>query len=157
MNNGIGMIINGLVAILLVLTIGYCMRLNRRLKLLKSDEQSLRATIAELVTATDIAERAITGLKLTVEECEVGLAARLASGERLTVDLDRRIAAAKSAVGRLVQAVANEGPRAERPDTLAPLRRNETNAPQQHDVQAVAAAAQAFAEKLRVKVHGLAA
>ena len=157
MNNGIGMIINGLVAILLVLTIGYCMRLNRRLKLLKSDEQSLRATIAELVTATDIAERAITGLKLTVEECEVGLAARLASGERLTVDLDRRIAAAKNVVGRLVQAAANEGPRAERPDTLAPLRRNETNAPQQHDVQAVAAAAQAFAEKLRVKVHGLAA
>jgi len=157
LNNGIGMIINGLVAILLVLTIGYCMRLNRRLKLLKSDEQSLRATIAELVTATDIAERAITGLKLTVEECEVGLAARLASGERLTVDLDRRIAAAKNVVGRLVQAAANEGPRAERPDTLAPLRRNETNAPQQHDVQAVAAAAQAFAEKLRVKVHGLAA
>ena len=157
MNNGIGMIINGLIAILLVLTIGYCMRLNRRLKLLKSDEQWLRATIAELVTATDIAERAITGLKLTVEECEVGLAARLASGERLTVDLDRRIAAAKNVVGRLVQAAANEGPRAERPDTLAPLRRNETNAPQQHDVQAVAAAAQAFAEKLRVKVHGLAA
>lgn len=157
MNNGVGMIINGLIAILLVVTIGYCMRLNRRLKLLKSDEQSLRATIAELVTATEIAERAITGLKLTVEECEVGLAARLASGERLTVDLDRRIAAAKSVVGRLVQAAANEGPRAERPDTLAPLRRNETNAPQQHDVQAVAAAAQAFAEKLRVKVHGLAA
>jgi hypothetical protein len=155
LNNGIGMIINGLIAILLVLTIGYCMRLNRRLKLLKSDEQSLRATIAELVTATDIAERAITGLKLTVEECEVGLAARLASGERLTVDLDRRIAAAQNVVGRLVQAAANEGPRAERPDTLAPLRRNETNAPQQHDVQAVAAAAQA--EKLRVKVHGLAA
>lgn len=75
MNNGIGMIINGLVAILLVLTIGYCMLLNRRLKLLKSDEHSLRATISELVTATDIAERAIAGLKLTVEECEVELEA----------------------------------------------------------------------------------
>jgi hypothetical protein len=59
-------------------------------------------------------------------------------------------------IGRLAQATANEGPRAERPDTLTTLRRNETNAPQ-HDVQAVAAAAQAFAEKLRVKVHGLAA
>ncbi len=156
MNNGIGIIINGLVAILLVLTIAYCMRLNRRLKLLKSDEHSLRATIAELVTATDIAERAIAGLKLTVEECEVGLAARLASGERLTVDLDRRIAAGKSVIERIVRAAANEGPRAERPETLAALRRTDTNAPL-HDVQAVAAAAQAFAEKLRVKVHGLAA
>jgi len=44
-NNGIGMMINGVVAILLVLTIGYCMLLNRRLSLLKSDEHSLRATI----------------------------------------------------------------------------------------------------------------
>jgi Domain of unknown function (DUF6468) len=155
-NNGIGLIINGLVAFLLVLTITYCMRLNRRLKLLKSDEQSLRGTIAELVTATDIAERAIGGLKLTVEECEVGLAAQLTSGERLTVDLDRRIAAGKSVIERLVQAAANEGPRAERPDALTALRRHEKNAPL-HDVQAVAAAAQAFAEKLRVKVHGLAA
>jgi hypothetical protein len=51
------------------------MLLNRRLKLLKSDEHSLRATISELVTATDIAERAIAGLKLTVEECEVELEA----------------------------------------------------------------------------------
>src|SRR5512142_277782 len=132
------------------------MRLNRRLKLLKSDEHSLRATIAELVTATDMAERAIAGLKLTVEECEVELAARLASGERLSVDLDRRIAAGKSVIERLVQTAAAEGPRAERPEKLAALRRNETNTPP-HDVQAVAAAAQAFAEKLRVKVHGLAA
>ena len=55
--------IEGLVAILLMLTVGYCMLLNRRLKLLKADEQSLRATISELVTATEIAERAVAGLK----------------------------------------------------------------------------------------------
>ena len=79
-----------------MLTIGYCMLLNRRLKLLKSDEHSLRATISELVTATDIAERAIAGLKLTVEECEVELEARLARGERLTADLDRRIVAGRA-------------------------------------------------------------
>ena len=36
MNNVIGMIINGLVAVMLFFTIGYCMLLNRRLKLLKS-------------------------------------------------------------------------------------------------------------------------
>ena len=102
----LGAAINGLVAILLVLTIGYCMLLNRRLKLLKSDEHSLRATISELVTATDIAERAIAGLKLTVEECEVELEARLARGERLTADLDRRIVAGKSVLERLAHAAA---------------------------------------------------
>jgi hypothetical protein len=56
-SNGFGMIIEMLVAILLALTIAYCISLNRRLKLLKADEQSLRATISELVTATEIAER----------------------------------------------------------------------------------------------------
>ena len=72
-SNGIGIMIEGLVAILLMLTVGYCMLLNRRLKLLKADEQSLRATISELVTATEIAERAIAGLKVTVHECDIGL------------------------------------------------------------------------------------
>ena len=73
MSNGFGVIVEMLVAILLALTIAYCISLNRRLKLLRADEQSLRATISELVTATEIAERAIAGLKLTVDECEAGL------------------------------------------------------------------------------------
>jgi len=50
---------------LLMVTIGYCMLLNKRLKRLKADEHSLKATIAELITATEIAERAIGGLKHT--------------------------------------------------------------------------------------------
>jgi hypothetical protein len=151
------MIINGLVAILLVLTIGYCMLLNRRLKLLKADEHSLRATISELLTATDIAERAIAGLKLTVEECDVELAARLTRGDRLTAELDRRIAAGKSVLERLTRAAAaGDNASKEQPPAPVAQRRSETKPPAQ-DVQAVAAAAQAFAEKLRVKVHGLAA
>jgi len=149
-NNGFGMIIEILVAILLVLTIGYCMRLNRRLKLLKSDEHSLRATISELVTATEIAERAIRGLKLTVEECEVGLAARLRSADRFTADLDRSVTAGKDLLERLTQIVVAGGGAV----PVAP--RHSSEAPR-NDAQAVAAAAQAFAERLRMKVHGLAA
>ena len=89
MSNGIGIMIEGLVAILLMLTIGYCMLLNRRLKLLKADEHSLRATISELITATEIAERAIAGLKVTVHECDIGLGQRLNRAEAMTGDLDR--------------------------------------------------------------------
>jgi hypothetical protein len=153
MTNGIGMIIEGLVAILLALTIGYCMLLNRRLKLLKADEHALQATISELVTATEIAERAIAGLKLTVEECELGLGSRLRSAERFTAELDRGAAAARDLLERLLQITAADGVG----DTVTVLQRqNELPAPRQ-DAQAVAAAAQAFAERLRVKVHGLAA
>src|SRR6202167_6844432 len=105
MSNGLGMIIDGLVAFLLIVTIGYCMMLNRRLKLLKADEQSLRATISELVTATEIAERAIGGLKLTVHECDMGLGERLRKAERMTIEIDRTIVAGKDLLGRLSQIV----------------------------------------------------
>src|SRR6202040_624986 len=80
-SNGIGLVIEGMVAILLVLTIGYCIVLNSRLKMLKADEQALKATISELITATEIAERAIASLKLTVCECDQGLGERLREAE----------------------------------------------------------------------------
>lgn len=158
MTNNIGMLIDGMVSILLVLTIGYCIMLNRRLKLLKADEQSLRATISELVTATEIAERAIGGLKLTVHECDMGLGERLRKAERVNIEIDRAIAGGQDLMNRLLQIVAagqrNDEPvKAAAPDAavapVAELRRN--------GAQAVAAAAEAFAAKLRSKVHGLAA
>jgi hypothetical protein len=144
MSNGMGMFIESLVAILLMLTVGYCMLLNRRLKLLKADEQSLRATISELVTATEIAERAIAGLKMTVRECDVGLGERLTRAEAMTVELDRRLTVGKDVLHRVSQIVSASRPPHERP--AAP-----------NEAKSVAVAAEAFAERLRNKVHGLAA
>src|SRR5262249_20945682 len=106
MTNALAIMIDGMVAILLVLTICYCIMLNRRLKLLKADEQSLRATISELVTATEIAERAIGGLKLTVHECDMGLGERLRKAERVNIEIDRAVVAGKDLVNRLSQMVA---------------------------------------------------
>lgn len=175
MTNGIGIIIDGLVAILLMLTIGYCMMLNRRLKLLKADEQSLRATISELVTATEIAERAIGGLKLTVHECDAGLGERLRKAERVTIEIERTVVAGKELLGRLSQ-IVTAGRRNEHP--VVPLDeapRNEATADAKMkpnteieagadgkpntrtDARAVAAAAEAFAARVRTKMHGLAA
>jgi hypothetical protein len=144
-SNGLGMMIESLVALLLMLTVGYCMLLNRRLKLLKADEHALRATISELITATEIAERAIAGLKVTVHECDIGLGQRLNRAEAMTGELDRRLAAGKDVLHRLSQiVVAGRGPQEQ------PVLPN-------NDAKSVAAAAQAFAERLRTKVHGLAA
>jgi len=151
--SGLGIAIEILVALLLALTIGYCMLLNRQLKRLRSDEHSLRATISELVTATEIAERAIAGLKLTVEECEAGLGARLRSADRFTADLDRSTAAGKELLDRLTQIVLAGGGTV----PAAPAATRADAADEPRDAQAVAAAAQAFAERLRMKVHGLAA
>ena len=121
-----GLIIEGLVAILLMFTIGYCMMLNRRLKLLKADEGALRATIAELVTATEIAERAIAGLKVTARECDLGLGERLSRGERLNADLDRKLSSAKEVVSHLSQ-IATAGRRADDGPPTNPLQDAQAN------------------------------
>ena len=68
-----GFLVETMVSTLLLLTILYCFRLNKQLRLLKADEHSLRATISELVTATEIADRAIGGLKSTMQEGEHAL------------------------------------------------------------------------------------
>jgi hypothetical protein len=165
MTNNIGSLIDGIVAFLLILTIAYCIMLNRRLKLLRADEQSLRATISELVTATEIAERAIGGLKLTVHECDMGLGERLRKAERVGIEIDRAIVGAKDLVSRLTQIVSA----GRRSDDLVepPAEAEQGNAPPEVKVEpkpeprsnarAVAAAAEAFAERVRSKVHGLAA
>jgi len=172
--NGIGIIIDGLVAILLMLTIGYCVMLNRRLKRLKADEQSLRATISELVTATEIAERAIGGLKLTVHECDAGLGERLRKAERVTIEIERTVAAGKELLGRLSQIVTagrgsdhaavplGDAKRETKSESAAievkvGARDGAAGADTRIDARAVAAAAEAFAERVRTKVHGLAA
>jgi hypothetical protein len=143
-SNGFGMMIETLVAILLMLTVGYCMLLNRRLKLLKADEHSLRATISELVTATEIAERAIAGLKVTVHECDVGLGQRLNRAEVMVSEFDRRLTVGKDVLHRLSQIAIAARPQ---PEPVTP----------NNDAKAVANAVEAFAERLRTKVHGIAA
>jgi len=158
MSNGMGMMIETLVAILLMFTIGYCMKLNRRLKVLKADEHALRATIAELVTATDMAERAIAGLKITARECDIGLGDRLVRGEALCGDLDRRLVVAKQVLEHLPSSRAAAPPRADEAKLPAPpIPPASPPKPPVADPQAIAAAAQAFAERLRAKVYGFAA
>src|SRR5262249_19764733 len=103
MNQSIGVAIETLVAILLVMTIGYCMLLNKRLKRLKADEHSLKATIAELITATEIAERAIGGLKPPVRDVNENLGSQLASATRMSEQLKRQLAEGDHVVRRLTK------------------------------------------------------
>lgn len=145
MNIGFGMLIESLVAVLLLMTIVYCVALNKRLQRLKADEQTLKATISELITATEIAERAIAGLKLTVQECEGGLGQRLRSAELLATDMTDKIAAGEQVLAKLAH-VAMVGQ-----SLPAPVR---AIAP---DAQNTVAAAQAFAARTRLRAQGAAA
>ena len=153
MSHAFALIIESLVAVLLALTIWYCMLLNKRLTRLKADEQALKATISELITATEIAERAIAGLKLTVRDCDQNLGERLRTAERFSADMERQLMAGEEVLHRLVRIVsASRGEPAEpapEPEVAA--------APSPPDPHAMVAAAQAFAERARSRLGGRAA
>ena len=101
MSHSFGIVIESLVAVLLMLTIGYCMLLNTRLKRLKADEHSLKATIGELITATEIAERAIGGLKHTVRDVNENLGNQLTSAAQMSQQLKKQLAEGDNVIRRL--------------------------------------------------------
>jgi Domain of unknown function (DUF6468) len=143
MSPTIGIVIEALVAALLFVTIAYCIMLNKRLKLLRNDEQALKATIGELITATEIAERAIAGLKLTVRECNDNLGGQLASASEMCDRLGTHIYTGETVLHRLSRiAVA------------ARVKPEEAEA-RSKNAKAIVAAAEAFAERKRA--DGLAA
>ncbi len=137
MSHSLGVAIESLVAVLLMLTIGYCMLLNTRLKRLKADEHSLKATIAELITATEIAERAIGGLKYTVRDVNENLGTQLASATEMSLQLKKQLAEGDNVVRRLSKIATAARP------ALEP------EAPKVSSAKAVAAAAQAFSDRRR--------
>ncbi|MCC8973940.1 DUF6468 domain-containing protein, partial [Bradyrhizobium brasilense] len=101
MSHVLGLAIESLVAVLLMLTIGYCWLLNKRLQRLKADEHSLKATIAELITATEIAERAIGGLKHAVRDVNENLGNQLDAATQMSALLKNQLAEGDHVVRRL--------------------------------------------------------
>jgi hypothetical protein len=127
------LVIESLVAVLLVLTIGYCIMLNKRLKLLRADEQSLKATIGELITATEIA----------VRECNDNLGGQLGTAAEVCSRLGTHIHAGETILHRLSRIA------------VAAKTQPEESQPRTKSAQAIVAAAEAFAQRKRA--NGLAA
>lgn len=101
----ITLIADMLVACLLVATIITCYVLAKRIERLKADEAAMRQTIGALISATDTAERAIAGLKLTLGDCDRTLAERLRTAERYAADLAAQIEAGQGVMDRISQIV----------------------------------------------------
>jgi Domain of unknown function (DUF6468) len=139
MSHSFGIAIESLVAVLLLLTIGYCMLLNSRLKRLKADEHSLKATIAELITATEIAERAIGGLKHTVRDVNVNLGNQLTAAGEMSQQLKKQLAEGDNVFRRLSKIALAARPILEVEPPVARV----------SPAKAVAAAAQAFSDRRR--------
>ncbi|HTS40889.1 MAG TPA: DUF6468 domain-containing protein [Xanthobacteraceae bacterium] len=139
--------IESMVSVLLLFTILYCVRLNKGITQLRGNEKTLKSTIAELVTATETAERAIAGLKTTVREADQTLGERLRAAEKFTTDIKGQIEAAESVLARVTQIAALRSGAAQA----------QTPRQNQPDTKAIMAAAQAFADRKRSRAQGLAA
>jgi uncharacterized protein DUF6468 len=161
MSHAVGIAIESLVAILLLLTIGYCILLNKRLQRLKADEHSLKATIGELITATEIAERAIGGLKHTVRDVNEHLGSQLAAATQMSTQLKHQLAEGDAVMRRLSRIAAAARPssaqqeKVAEPEPAAAPASAPALAPRGSSARAVAEAAQAFSERRRA--NGLAA
>nr|WP_244670773.1 DUF6468 domain-containing protein [Rhodoplanes elegans] len=130
--------------------------LNKQLRRLKADEHALKATIAELITATEIAERAIAGLKVTVRDVDQNIGDRLRTAERFAADISRQIEAGNLVLDRLTKVVLAGRPLTD-PEGAAEAAEQAAAGPVPADSKAVAAAAQAFAQRTRARARGLAA
>jgi chromosome segregation ATPase len=158
MSHSLGIAIESLVAFLLMLTIGYCMLLNSRLKRLNADESSLKATIGELITATEIAERAIGGLKLTVRDVNENLNAQLTAAGQISIQLKKQLAEGDNVVRRLSRIASAARPSAEavaEAPAAEPSAQPVGSSANLSSARAIAQAAQAFSERRRS--NGLAA
>ena len=107
----LGMLVEALVAVLLATTIGYCIVLNQRLKRLHGDRDQLRKMVADLVSATTLADAAIQELKTTAQEAEIGLETRLGEAERFGIELANHVTAGQQIMDKIarITSVARNG------------------------------------------------
>ncbi len=149
----IGLLIEILVCVLLAATIGWCVTLDRRLRRLKADEETMRRTIIDLVAATEKAERAVAGLRGVVNACDETIATHLREAERHAVDLAGYIRSGDDVIARIARIVETAG--GETPGRAAPAPVVEEE-PRVRISQTLAAA-QSFADRARRRAAGQAA
>jgi hypothetical protein len=89
----LGFLVEALVSSLLVITIGYCILVNRKLDSLRSDKSELRTIIRDLYAATGHAEQAIGTFRQNAESLEAHLGEQVVraqnAGSRLSKDIER--------------------------------------------------------------------
>ncbi|MCB1478696.1 MAG: chemotaxis protein [Rhodobiaceae bacterium] len=119
----VGVVVEGLVATLLVVTIVYCVRLNRKLERLRADETDMKNLVGDLIEATTNAEQAIQSLKGSASDWDRALGSRMRHAEKISGVLHEQMDAAELVVDRLRQiCMAERDASAAQHATLTPMR-----------------------------------
>jgi len=106
MGFSLGMVVEGSVAILLAVTIGYCAILNQRLKRLHSDREILAKMVGDLMQATGLANSAIRELKSTALDADAKLGERLEEAARLEAELHAQVSNGSQLVEKIARITA---------------------------------------------------
>lgn len=101
----IGMAMELLVAVLLLVTIGYCVVVHGKLKWLKSDQAKLIQVIGELNAATAKAEHAVAALSTVSTGAEKTLQIQLERSRDVTSELSNAIVEAEHFLAKITQIV----------------------------------------------------
>lgn len=103
---GLGMVVEASVAVLLAVTIGYCVILNARLKRLHADRDTLQKMVGDLVQATALANAAVMELKTAALEADTKLVARLEEAARFEGSLTQSVATGSQLIEKIARITA---------------------------------------------------
>lgn len=99
--SSLGFAIEMLVAVLLAVTIGYCILVNRKLMQLRSDQSELKAIVRDLHSATGQAEQAIAGLRESAHTADETLGHQIERVRMLDEQLRANISKGEALVAKL--------------------------------------------------------
>ena len=99
----LGMVVESSVTVLLAVTIGYCVMLNKRLVALQGDREALAKMIGDLVQATGLAHNAVQELKSAGGEVENRLESRLEEAIELEMKLTGQLATGTQLVEKIAR------------------------------------------------------
>ena len=121
----LGLLIEGMVSLLLVATIFYCINLSRKLERLRREQTEMRTYIGELLAATGNAEKAIRSLRTAADEAGGELAEKIAQSQRMSASLENEIKMAANTMNKLMVMTQSASERL----AAAPLSAPHANAP----------------------------
>jgi len=118
----LGMVVEMSVAILLAVTIGYCVLLNARLKRLHADRESLKKMVVDLVQATGLANAAVMELKTAALEADTKLNERLEEAARFEQALGENVSNGAQLIEKIarITAAARSQPLPDVPEQAKP-------------------------------------
>jgi hypothetical protein len=110
MSMPVSLIVEVTLAVLLAATVFSCARLDRRLRNLRKDQDSLSITVGSLNSAVSAAQASLAGLRAAAKEAEETLGRKLSGARGLADELSVLTSAGERIASRMENARAHQSP-----------------------------------------------